>query len=127
MTRQLETVVTLFVRALPLLVLFVTFIFLQNEAWQITSELHGPFYWIVLALFPLVGVLFVAIRLPMEIGQLSDFESWQTVVELVESTPIDPLAKSRTETLVATAPLGRRQWGNVGLVVLFSQLVQVPL
>jgi hypothetical protein len=125
--RQLETVITLFVRALPLLVLFVTFTFLQNEAWQITSELHGPFYWIVLALFPIAGVLFALIRLPKEIRELSDFESWDTVVGRVEGAPVEHLAKRTTEPLIATEPLGRRQWGNVGLVVLFSQFVQVIL
>jgi len=127
MTRQVETVVTLFVRALPLLVLFVTFIFLQNEAWQITSELNGPFYWIVLAIFPVVGVLFAVIRLPKEIGQLSAFESWETVVGRVADTPAAQLARGTSEPTLATRPLGRRQWGNVGLVVLFSQFVQVVL
>jgi hypothetical protein len=127
MLRSFETIVTLFARALPFLVLFVTFIFLQNEAWQITSELHGPFYWLVLALFPIVGLLFAVIRLPKEIGELSDFGSWETVVERVEGTPIEPLCRATAEPLVETEPLGRRQWGNVGLVVLFSQFLQVVL
>jgi hypothetical protein len=125
--RQLETVVTLFVRALPLLLLFVTFLFLTGEAWLMASDLHGPFYWIVLAMFPLAGILFAVIRLPKEVGQLSDFESWEAVVGRVEGTPVEPLAKSTAEPVMATAPLGRRQWGNVALVVLFSQLVQVVL
>ncbi len=125
--RELNAVVGLFVRALPLLVLFVTFIFLQNEAWQITADLYGPFYWIVLGLFPLVGVLFAVIRLPKEIGELSDFESWPTLMGRVEGTPVDALARTTAKPRVATPPMGRRQWGNVGLVVLFSQALQVVL
>jgi hypothetical protein len=125
--RELNAVVALFVRALPLLVLFVTFIFLQNEAWQITADLDGPFYWIVLALFPVVGVLFAAIRIPREIGPLSQFESWDVVVGRVEGTPVAAVASTTAEPLAATPALGRRQWGNVGLVVLFSQAVQVVL
>ncbi len=125
--RELNAVVGLFVRALPLLVLFVTFIFLQNEAWQITAGLFGPFYWIVLGLFPVVGVLFAAIRLPKEIGQLSEFESWPQLIERVEGTPVEALARLTARPLVAAPPLGRRQWGNVGLVVLFSQALQVVL
>ena len=124
---ELNTVVGLFVRALPLLVLFVTFIFLQNEAWQITADLDGPFYWIVLALFPIVGVLFAIIRLPKEIGQLSQFESWDTLVGRVAGTPVEALAGSTAKPLAATPVLGRRQWGNVGLVVIFSQALQVVL
>lgn len=124
----LNAVVGLFVRALPLLVLFVTFIFLQNEAWQITADLYGPFYWIVLAVFPVVGALFAAIRLPKEIGQLSRFESWETLVGRVERTPMAPLLHRGLDAPVSvTPPLGRRQWGNVGLVVLFSQALQVVL
>jgi len=124
---ELNTVVGLFVRALPLLVLFVTFIFLQNEAWQITADLDGPFYWIVLALFPIVGVLFAIIRLPKEIGQLSQFESWDTLVGRVAGTPVEALAGTTAKPLAATPVLGRRQWGNVGLVVIFSQALQVVL
>lgn len=125
---ELNAVVGLFVRALPLLVLFVTFIFLQNEAWQITADLYGPFYWIVLAVFPVVGALFAAIRLPKEIGELSHFESWDTLVGRVERTPIEPVLHNGIDAPVTAAPpLGRRQWGNVGLVVLFSQALQVVL
>jgi hypothetical protein len=124
--RELNTVVGLFVRALPLLVLFVTFIFLQNEAWQITADLHGAFYWIVLTVFPIVGLMFAAIRLPKEIGQLSRFESWEVVAARVEETPAALLADP-TRPNVITAPLSGRQWLNVGLVVLFSQVLQVVL
>jgi hypothetical protein len=126
-SRELNAVVGLFVRAMPLLVLFVTFIFLQNEAWQITAHLYGPFYWIVLCLFPVVGGLFAVIRLPRLIGQLSDFESWSTLVGRVEGTPVAALAGTTAKPLTAAPPLGRRQWGNVGLVVLFSQALQVVL
>lgn len=124
---QLERVVGLFVRALPLLILFVTFIFLQNEAWQITSALHGPFYWIVLALFPAVGVLFAAIRLPREIGALSRLESWDVVAGRIRGTPAEELAHTVPEVASEPPPLHRRQWGNLGLVVLFSEFLQVVL
>ncbi|HEX6312725.1 MAG TPA: hypothetical protein VF152_14010 [Acidimicrobiia bacterium] len=123
--RELNTVVGLFVRALPLLVLFVTFLFVTSESWQITATLYGPTYWIVLAMFPIVGFLFAAIRLPKEVGQLSDFETWDTLVGRVEGTPVATLARSTPEPAIPTPPLGRRQWGNVGLVVLFSQALQV--
>jgi hypothetical protein len=126
--RELEQVMSLLVRALPLLILFITFIFLQNEAWQITAGLHGPYYWIVLGLFVLIGVGFSVIRLPREIGELSEFESWTRVAERVKGTPADQLCRELPADEDAyTPPLSRRQWGNVALVYLFSQGLQVLL
>jgi hypothetical protein len=125
--RELNTVVGLFVRALPLVVLFVTFIFLQNEAWQITADLHGAYYWMVLAVFLVVGMLFAVIRLPREIGELARFESWEALLVRVRETPAEPLARRVSAPVTATPPLSRRQWGNVGLVVLFSQFLQLVL
>lgn len=124
--RELEQVMSLLVRALPLLILFITFIFLQNEAWQITAGLHGPYYWIVLGIFFAIGIGFSVIRLPGEIGGLSDFESWDVVVERAAGTPAAPLVEGVPSGSHADPPpLSRRQWGNVALVVLFSQGLQV--
>jgi len=126
--RELEQVMNLLVRALPLLILFITFIFLQNEAWQITAGLHGPYYWIVLGIFAVIGVGFFVIRLPREIGQLSDFESWNRVAERVEGTPAEQLSRELpADEDTETPPLSRRQWGNIALVYLFSQGLQVLL
>jgi hypothetical protein len=127
--RQLETVVTLFVRALALLLLFVTFLFLTNEIWQTNASLVGPFYWSVLAAFPFAGMMFATIRLPREVGRLGAFESWETLVDRARGTPAEELADvvDHEEARGGSPGLGRRQWGNVGLVVLFSQGLQLVL
>ena len=126
--RALEQVINLLVSALPLLILFITFIFLQNEAWQITRSLHGPFYWIVLGLFVFIGVAFSAIRLPRQIGELSHVESPAEAARRVEGTPAEPLAlEIPAGDQVEQPPLTWRQWTNVGLVVLYSEFLQVLL
>lgn len=122
---ELQAVIGLFVRALPLLVLFVTFIFLQPEAWQITADLFGVSYVIVLLVFPAVGLLFASLRLRREVSVLADFESWDVVIDRVQGTPAEVLARTTARPLDAPPKLSRRQWGNIGLVVLFSQGLQV--
>ena len=120
--QQLEAVMSLLARALPLLALLVTFLFLTAEVWQTAGALEGTPYWIAVLLFPIVGVLFLVSRLPRDVGELNHFEAG-AIVPLVEGTPIEPVA---SETVIVDAPpLGRREWGNVGLVALFSQGVQI--
>lgn len=126
--RQASTVIGLYVRALPLLLLFVAFLFLTNEVWQVNGSLVGPFYWIVLAFFPFVGTVFAAMRLPREIGRLGEHESWRAACEQARGTPGEALVSAaKVPPPDEARRLTRRQWGNIGLVVLFSQGVQVLL
>jgi hypothetical protein len=127
--RQVETVVGLYVRSLPLLLLFVSFLFLTNEVWQVSASLVGPWYWIVLAFFPLMGTLFAVMRLPKEVGRLAEIPSSDTLSKRVRGTPVEGLvaADGSDVSVDQDLALSKRQWGNIGLVVLFSQGVQVVL
>ena len=123
--RQLADVLGLLVRALPLLLLFVTFLFLTTEVWQVAAALDGPFLAVTMGLFVLVGVVFVVARIPLEVGALARFESWADVAVLVVDTPAAALNPPADASPTGTPRLGRRQWGNVGLVVLFTQGLQI--
>ena len=123
--RQLGDVLGLLVRALPLLLLFVTFLFLTTEVWQVAASLDGPFLGLTMALFVAVGIVFVVARIPREVGALARFDSWADVAMLVRDTPAAALRAPSDSSLDATTRLGRRQWGNVGLVVLFTQGLQI--
>jgi hypothetical protein len=123
--RQLADVLGLLVRALPLLLLFVTFLFLTTEVWEVASALDGPFLAVTMGLFVAVGVVFVVARIPLEVGALARFETWADVALLVHDTPAAQLRPPADASPAGTPRLGRRQWGNVGLVVLFTQGLQI--
>lgn len=123
--QQLGDVLGLLVRALPLLLLFVTFLFLTTEVWQVAATLDGPFLAVTMGLFVALGVVFVVARIPREVGALARFESWAEVATLVDGTPAAGLRPPADASPAATPRLGRRQWGNVGLVVLFTQGLQI--
>ncbi len=123
--RQVGDVLGLLVRALPLLLLFVTFLFLTAEVWQISASLDGPFLPLTMSLFVVVGIVFVVARIPTEVGAMAHFESWSDVDALVGGTPAAALRPPTDASPASTPRLGRRQWGNVGLVVLFTQGLQI--
>jgi hypothetical protein len=123
--RQLGSLLNLLIRALPFLLLFVTFLFIQTESWQVASQLPNARFVALSLLFVAVGVLFVIARLPREIGELAHFESWVTVRELATGTPAEQLAPAVDDTKAPDRTLTRRQWGNVSLVVLVATGVQV--
>lgn len=122
---QLGALVGLMVRALPLLLLFVVFLFLTPELWEVAASMDGPFLAIAVGLFVGLGVIFVVGRIPEEVGQLARFDDGEELAGLVAGTPAEHLPGARSTEPSPPAPLGRRQWGNVGLVLLFSQGVQV--
>ena len=123
--RQLETITSLLARALPLITLLVTFLFLTAEVWQTAGALVGPVYWIAVLLFPTVGVLFLIARLPRDIGEINDFAQTHNFMDLVAGTPIAPVAVEPTDG--HSPPLRKREWRNVGLVTLVSQGIQIAL
>ncbi len=124
--RNAASVVGLFARALPLLLLIVTFLFINAELWSMAGALEGARFWLVLCLFAVVTAVFVGFRLPAEIGQIERFASAQRVAELVRGTPVEGLALAEDE-LRLDAPLRRRQRTNAGIVVLFNLSLQVLL
>lgn len=109
-------------RALPLLLLFNAFLFINAEVWQVTSRINGALLVAGLALFVLLGLVFLLSRLPGELNELATFQSWSDVDQLCAGTPAAGLEHGDELT---DYPLSRRQRGNVGMVLLFSQAVLV--
>ena len=122
--RNGASVVGLFARALPLLLLIVTFLFINAELWSMAGTLENERFWLVLWLFAVVTAVFVVFRLPAELGQIERFANADRVAELVRGTPAEGLAL-REDALDLDAPLRRGQRTNAAIVVLFNLSLQV--
>jgi hypothetical protein len=127
LARQIESVFSLFFRALPLLILVLALLLFTTEVWQTAAELDTLKMTLAVGFFILIGTAFAVVRIPRQIGELSEFESWERTKERARATPIGPVVDDLGEPTGGTPPLTRRQWNNVGLVVLVSEAVQVVL
>ena len=122
--RDVAGVVGLFARALPLLLVFMTFLFVNAEAWSMAGTLEGDRFALLLGLFVLVTATFALFRLPAEIREIERFSGTERVADLVRGTPVEGV--ELVEGMVhLDAPLTRSQWTNAGVVVLFSLATQV--
>ena len=124
--RQLGEVGGLLSRALPLLLVFAVFLFLTPEVWEIAGAMQWPVLLANCLLFVGLGTVFLVARLPAELARLGDFDDVETIVELCSGTPAEPLA-SRLDAPPETPSPSTRQRGNLYLVVLVSQGVQIVL
>ncbi|MBT8202774.1 MAG: hypothetical protein KJO87_05655, partial [Acidimicrobiia bacterium] len=101
-----------------LLLLFNAFLFINAEVWQVTSRIDLTLLVGALGLFVVLGTVFLLSRLPGEVSDLATFGSWEEVAGLCEGTPMEGRV---AQSDLPDYPLTRRQRGNVGLVILFSQ------
>ena len=127
---QLPAFLNLIVRALPLLLLFMTFLFVNAEVWEVAGTLTGPIYVVVLAVFVLLGNVFLLSRLPALMRTQNRFASWSEVSDLVRATGVvsDEFVLAGAGDAEAAPPVDRpsmRQRLNIGLVALFSQAIQI--
>ncbi len=126
---QFAVLFNVVVRALPLLLLFLTFLFINAEVWQVAGTLDGPVYAVVLAIFFALGAVFVLSRVPSLMRQLNRFDSWAEIDGLVADTPGGDVLRAVGPPAgpVAADPMSVRQRFNIGLVTIFSQAIQITL
>ncbi len=118
-------------RALPLLLVFVTFLFVNAEAWQMTSNLAFGVLWFTVLLMLGLAVLFLLVRLPEEVDRVDDAVDDAFIVRACAGTPLEAASRE-----VAADPSidpqdhaqvsGFERW-NLILVLLVIQTVQVVL
>ena len=84
---QLTGLGPLVARALPLLLLFTTFLFINAEVWQVAGTLDGIPYVLVIAIFFGLGATFVLTRVPGYIRQENRFATWDEIGGYLDDTP----------------------------------------
>jgi hypothetical protein len=118
-------------RALPLLLLAITFLFINTEVWQVASNLTAGALWLVVVLFVLLAVGFLLVRLPEEVDRADDAVDDDLLVRACAGTPLERASVELVEDPGADPAAyaevqGYERW-NLILALLVIQTVQVLL
>lgn len=124
---EFNVLVPLVARALPLLLLFMTFLFINTEVWQVSAALSWSRLLLVIALFSLVGVAFLLYRLPEEVRAVQARVNDDGLVEACRGTPLESQARAVAAAGAPRGELSRTQRANLLLVLLVMQVIQVFL
>jgi hypothetical protein len=118
-------------RALPLLLVFVTFLFVNAEAWEMTTNLPFGLLWVTVLLMFGLAVGFLLVRLPEEVDRVDDEVDDDFVVRACAGTPLEQASREvaadpRIDPQEHAQVSGFERW-NLILVLLVIQSVQVLL
>lgn len=122
--RQLRTVLPVVGRILPTLLLFSMFMFLNAEMWKVVAEIPLGLFLVILGLFAALGAGLTWLRLPSQVGELSQFDTWHEVVRECGEAPCGTASAHRRSQDVPDVALTRRERLNVTLLLFTSQFVQ---
>jgi hypothetical protein len=118
-------------RALPLLLLFVTFLFISTEVWQVATGLDAGGLWLTILLFTVMGVGFFLVRLPEELDRVDDALDPERIVAVTAGTPVGQevarLARERGSELEREVEVRGYERGNLFVTLLVIQGAQVLL
>lgn len=121
----------LITRALPLLLLFVTFLFINAEVWQVAARLDGGVLWVTVLLFGGVAIGFLLVRLPEELDRVDDEVESEQMLEACAGTPLEAAARRLADQVdrvgAVDAEVTGLQKANLVLVLLVAQALQVLL
>jgi hypothetical protein len=127
---SLRTLLPMMSRALPLLLLFVTFLFINAEVWQVASHLAVSTLWLVALLFGVLAAGFLMVRLPEEVDRADDDVDEQLLRKACRGTPLEADCNRLLDEGVDVARhaevTGFERW-NLVLVLLVIQAAQVLL
>jgi len=124
---SLHLLLPMVTRALPLLLLFVTFLFINAEAWQLASNLDGGVLWLTVLLFGAMAVLFLLVRLPEELDDSGDEVDAEQLRRACRGTPLEPEVERLIEggSPLPDSKVQGYERANLILVLLVAQVAQV--
>ena len=128
---SLRTLLPMTTRALPMLLIFITFLFINTEVWQVASNLSVGVLWLTVLLFTLLGIAFLLVRLPEEVDRADDQVDDRFLLDACRGTPLESpcreLVEDPAQDPAAYAEVtGFERW-NLVLVLMIIQTVQVLL
>ncbi len=130
--RSLGMMFPLVTRALPLLLLFVTFLFINTEVWMVADSLDNGVLAMAVMFFAAMAVAFLLVRLPEEMDRVDDDVDPDRLVQRCQGTPLGSSAAEvfgsadQDDLQHVVEVTGLQKW-NLVLVLLVSQSVQVLL
>ena len=118
-------------RALPLLLLAITFLFINTEMWQVGGNLTVGSLWLVVVLFATLAVGFLLVRLPEEVDRADDDVDEALLMQACRGTPLEEacqelVADPDADPASYAEVTGYERW-NLILVLLVVQVVQTLL
>ena len=124
--------VPLATRALPFLILFMTFLFINTEVWMVASAMDAKLLWICVGIFALIAVAFLQQPFRDEIDRVGTELEGERLVETCAGTPVASAAREiqdqphlLAEVTGIRLPLLQRR--NLFLMLFITQAIQVIL
>ena len=127
---SLGLLVPLATRALPMLLLFITFLFINTEVWQVASALSPGVLGGSVLFFGLAAVFFLVSRLGEELDEVDDLDDTEAVVAACRDTPLQDdaqLLAAHGEDFAADSQVVGLEKANLVLALVIAQAVQVLL
>ncbi len=125
--RQVGRVSILFVKSMPILLVFSMFIFLNAEMWQVANDFTLAYYGLTAAGLVLVGSLFVLLSVRRLAVDLARFTTWSDIRFHCDGTPVADLVPGDDDRPPDHRAPSRWERLNVALLLFVAQGTQIAL
>lgn len=111
-------------RALPLLLLFITFLFINTENWQVSAALNWPQLCGVAGFFLACMLLFLSAALPADLKRLTTVDPDMGLRDACADTPLEPIVDELVAHGLIRPRLRRLERLNLLACMVLQQVLQ---